>query len=110
MIKIVSSEKGKQCDQLPYGSVHKDASKVPSNFQFEDFEGPIMMCTECRLDFDHTTPFVKSNQTGDNDMCIRCYEKKYVIGRDDYKEAIRTELLQELIRNNHENIINHLSL
>lgn len=96
MVKIVSSEKGKQCDQLPCGSVHKDASKIPSNFEFTDYDGPTKPCHECNLRFSGDTPFVKSTQIGDQDMCIRCYEKKYVVGREEYKEAVRIELLQEL--------------
>jgi len=111
IIKIVSSEKGKQCDLFPSGSIHqvekdekgelrRGSNGIDPNFDIEVLDESAAIktkdCPVCGLLFAADTPFVKANQVGDKDMCMRCYERKYVVGRDEYKEAVRIELLNEL--------------
>ena len=106
--KIVSSEKGKQCDLFPWSSVHEGdfddkgfrvagkSNWIPPTFELVDYSGETKDCLVCGLKFAADAPFVKSNQKGDGDMCIRCFERKYIVSRDEYKEALRIELLAEL--------------
>jgi len=104
---VVSSEKGKQCDLFPWSSVHdgefdehgfRIAGKsnwIPPTFTLVDYSGDTKQCPYCKLDFAADAPFVVASQKGDEDMCIRCHERRYVVGRDEYKDAVRAELIAE---------------
>ncbi|MFA7287606.1 MAG: hypothetical protein WC055_01885 [Melioribacteraceae bacterium] len=107
-IVVVSSERGKQCDLFPWSSVHdgefdekgfRIAGKsnwIPPTFTLVDYAGDTKKCPYCKLDFAADAPFVVASQKGDEDMCIRCHERRYVVGRDEYKDAVRAELIAEL--------------
>ena len=114
IIKIVSSEKGKQCDKFPCGSIHEgefddkgfrllgESDWIPPVFETEKIVlklDEIRLCNLCKTLFSIDTPFVKSNQKDDPEMCIRCFERRYIVSRDEYREALKIEIMQELIRN-----------
>lgn len=99
LFQITSSAPRKQCDFFANGSLHPERNKIPSFCEVTEVISNIETkeCSGfCGLTFPKDWPFVKASQIGDEEMCIRCYGKKYVAGRKNYYEAIRAELLLEL--------------
>lgn len=102
-----------QCDLYPNLSIHEgektekgfylgNANWISDEFQLEELDNwPSMnemkSCPMCKVIFDKKAPFVVCNQIGDPEsMCMRCYERRYVIGRKEYKKALTIEILNEL--------------
>lgn len=98
LYQISSGEHGKQCDFFPHGSIHEDRSKI--HFFCDILEVPepqaLKTCPYCSLDFPFDWPFVKPDQVGDKEMCVRCHEKKYVVNRENYHKALRETIMIEL--------------
>jgi len=99
LFQIASGESGKQCDFYPHGSLHTNREKIHYFCEIKEVDSNIetKVCGGfCGLTFPIDWPFVKANQKGDNDMCVRCHGKKYIVNRDNYFEAVRAELMIEL--------------
>lgn len=110
IIQIKSSEKGKQCDLFPFNSIHEVkidengliskniGNRIPLNFKTEELSGTMItkICSDCNNVFPEDHMFVESGQKNDHLRCTRCHERKYVIGRESYKEALRIEIFNEL--------------
>ena len=114
IVQIISSEKGKQCDMFPCGSIHEGeydnkGFKIADKSNWIDIDNFVLrelevlppinetkLCPNCNLLFSVDAPFVKATQISDKDMCMRCYERKYIVGIDEYKEALRIEIINEL--------------
>lgn len=109
-MRIVKVTK-KGCDLYPLGSIWngdadekgfkvfgREASWIPPDFGFKDIDimSPIHVkpCPVCNLAFLKDHPFVDTQQIGEEPMCIRCYEKKYIVGRESYRKALLEEIRQ----------------
>ncbi len=119
-IQIATGEKGKHCDKFPHGSLHlcqrrlKDdqirkiipgektieaADIIPAAFVYKPLlceftQSKTKKCQSCPNIFPVMWPFA-------GDICIRCFERENIghatgFSRDDYRELIRKELLQEM--------------
>lgn len=117
-IQMCSGEKNKHCDKFPHGSLHMvqrrlrddqlrrvilgektiaHADIIPAKFGVSILtEKPVdvKLCTTCPNVFPHNWPFA-------GDQCIRCFERENIgnrngFMRDDYRELIRKEVLEEL--------------
>lgn len=101
LYQISSGEPGKCCDFFPHGSVHPYKSKIHEFCEVKEYDGIVKnedhkKCPYCKSIFPMSWPFVKPNQVGDAEMCIRCHEKKYVVNRENYHKALRETILIEL--------------
>ncbi len=109
IILMDSGATGRHCDRFPHLSV-QEAKKddegnlfcnkrknypINPNFTFKELvERPeTKHCPDCINDFILSAPFLTIN---DQDVCIRCYERKYLPNREEYKKLVRQELYDEL--------------
>lgn len=110
-MRIVKVTK-KGCDLYPLGSIWngdadekgfkvfgREASWIPNDF-LEEEPGAVREwknikdCHFCKSIFLKDHPFVDTQQIGEEPMCIRCYEKKYIVGRESYRKALLEEIRQ----------------
>ncbi len=119
LIQMTSGQSGQHCDKFPHGSLHWACHRekddqwrrvkqngaglerediIPTKFSFhtmlQDNVGEVKLCPDCANTFKENWPFLGGT-------CIRCYERKNIpnlngITRDDYREALREELLIEI--------------
>lgn len=92
VIKMTSSEPGQHCDQFPHGSIHavqmdeegnqwtkNRVNSIPKKFPTLRLGGDMVTIKVCQGGcanlFDVETEFTEE------DSCIRCHERKHVIGR-----------------------------
>lgn len=110
-VEIANGGKGQCCDLYPAGGLfpvkrtdkglqvlNRSAHWIPPFPIIEYKEKPaVKACPKCQIEFTLSTPFVDSQQKGDEPLCFHCYRKKYLPG-DGYAliEAIRKQVLKEL--------------
>lgn len=111
LFQIASGAPGKQCDFYPHGSLHTNREKIHSFCDVIEVDPNIetKVCPQfCGITFPKDWPFVKASQIGDEDMCVRCYGKKYIVMHYNYFEAVRAELLIDIKYNERLEEIEHL--
>ena len=99
LYQISSGEHGKCCDFFPHGSLHPDLKPIHGFCEVEQVRFPqeVKKCLGgCENTFPINWPFVKPDQAGGVEMCIRCHEKKYVVNRENYHKALRETIMIEL--------------
>lgn len=102
LYQIISAEQGKCCDKNPFGSLHSDKDKVMPFCETREIAALIFVTTKCcpcgcNMLYHIDTPFVSSGQTnGGPPIAIRCYERKFHLTSDNYREALRKEYELEL--------------
>lgn len=106
IIKIVKGG----CDLYPKGSIHNviydrkgtrlanRADWLPPSFELDmiGMYPKTKKCNACGNLFDTDHPFVDSGQKGQEECCIRCYERQYIVGRESYRNALKREIMLEL--------------
>lgn len=103
LVRMSSGEANRQCDLYPHGSYHiarKDSNgtlwtgscnAIPVEYPFQLIEAKpdsLIRCGNCKNEFDDTHPFIGG-------ICIRCYERFNFVNREEYRAAIRREILLE---------------
>ena len=100
-VQMSSGAHNQHCDVLPnlsFQDVQSDEGgkmhivgkvyTIPFAYPVKIIENPkqieMKRCSECPNSYPLNVPFMK-------DMCIRCYERKNFIHRDEYREALRAE-------------------
>lgn len=112
LIQMTSGDNNKHCDVLPHGSIHevkkceeghlwltnKVADTVPPRFAYETIsEKPeVKNCPHCKNEFPKDWKFIMNYKAGEVETCIRCFEKHYIVCREEYREALRDELKLEM--------------
>lgn len=110
LIKMTSGENNKHCDLYNHGSFHvvrtcADGYKwvdgrvdtIPNDYSFEIVkEKPeIKVCSDCENEFELNFPFIKS---GEANLCVRCFERRNIVNREEYRKILREELKYELLQ------------
>jgi hypothetical protein len=107
LVQIASGQDGKQCDLFPYGSLHKIEKDEQTGQLFDkegtilllDFnlkevnEAPTKICVGCSNIFPQDWVFISDTT---RITCVRCYERKYLPNRGEYRKAVMKELELEL--------------
>ena len=111
LIKMTSGEHNKHCDIYNHGSYHtvRECAEgykwvdgrvdvIPSGYNFKvvNEKPETKICPNCENEFDIEWPFINYD---DKEICIRCYERYNFVHRDSYREALRKELLLEMLEN-----------
>lgn len=101
-VKMTSGDR--HCDLHPHGSYHKirydeegnrwidgKVLTIMSAYDIVETEIPedVKECQVCKNVFDSNWVFMK------DESCIRCFEKKHIINRDEYRRALREEFKLE---------------
>lgn len=111
-VRINSNAPGKHCDLYPAMGVFivKDSEKgkevqtrraswIPSEFDFVILPPQTLTkdCPYCKTAYELFNEFIDSNQTGEEKMCITCFERRHIVGdKYAYKNALRQQILKEL--------------
>jgi hypothetical protein len=113
LVMLDSGENNKHCDLYPHGSIHKVVrcqkghlwltTKIDSiSDRFSKLEliskPETKTCPECKNEFPDNWIFI-FNKHCQSPSCIRCFERYnnlHYSDRDNYREAIRAELMTEL--------------
>lgn len=111
IVKVIGKT---QCDLYPNLSIHEgektekgfylgNANWISNEFELEEIGdnfppmSEMKSCPMCKVIFDKEAQFIICNQIGDPEsMCMRCYERRYVVGSEEYKKALTIEILNEL--------------
>lgn len=117
LIQMTCGDFNQQCDVFPHGSFHevkkcqeggiwltKGVQSMPADYPYQIVsEKPeIKECECCHREYPKDWPFIKKNaykpkgSTEPDETCVRCFEKKNIINREEYRMAVRAELKREM--------------
>ncbi len=111
-VKIASNAPGKCCDLYPPMGVFlvsetdkglkvydRDASWIPAEFDVKELppDTKLKLCSSCGVTYEVTESFLDPQQSGESEMCLVCYEKRYTgPARYKYREVLREQIIKEL--------------
>jgi len=111
MVQLTSGEHNEHCDKYPHGSlrmVKQDVEtkrlwmleridSIPDRFKTAvvDPNMATKQCPTCKNIFPEDWPFMNIRQDNSPDTCIRCYERKYLVNRDEYRQILLDEFKRQ---------------
>lgn len=118
-IVIIGTKEFQQCDLYPKGSIHevewrsssdtgrsylsdvKRGGMIDTRLIYETAkEDQIHQSKKCRcgcnLEFEKDAIFIPSPEDGKVKIALRCFERKYIPYRTEYRQAIREEIINEI--------------
>lgn len=107
LVQMVSGNYFEHCDVYPFGSIHEvrkcnegflwSTNRVHHaiNTEFKtsvlQFKPETKTCGNCRNDFPNGWAFIRDGELN-SEVCVRCYEKRNHVNREEYREVIRQEI------------------